>query len=256
LPKLDDGFVNDPGLGPEDIAPPPAPGDTPTPARLAALLPSGTTRQPIANPNDFPWCAHVMLLMRAPDDSREVGSGWIIGPRTIITAGHCVYDQGWMRSIEVRPGGPEGGFGSFPAVHYDTTRAWLEGSGEERQKSDLGVVHLRDPIPGHPGPLRYSVYSDDQINSIAPNHLSVAGFPANPFGVFLFDRGTLLDFNKPFLHYDAETSGGMSGAPVVHWASDGIPTVIGIHHFNVRPNVNRGIRIGPAAASLLLTWTH
>jgi glutamyl endopeptidase len=256
LALLDNTFVSDPGLPPGlAISPPTGAGGSPGP-RLAAALPTGTTRQPIANPNDYPWCAHVRLLMRLPDDSREVATGWMIGPRTIITSGHCVYDGGWMRSIEVKPGGADSTFDSFPAIHFNTTNAWINATGENRQKADLGVVYLQDAIPGHPGPLRYAVYSDAQLGAMAPNTLSVAGFPANPFGTFLFDRGSLLDFNAPFLQYDVETSKGVSGAPVLHWGTDGIPTVIGVHHFNVLPNVNRALRIGPPAASLLLNWTH
>lgn len=251
-----ESFVSRPDFPPETIIAPPDPGGEAASPRLAAVLPAGTTRQPIANINDYPWCAHVLLSMRGPDNSRQIGTGWMSGPRTVITAGHCVYDEGWMRSIEVTPGGFGGAFGSFPATHYDTTEAWVHGSGENRQKADLGVIHLRDPIPGHPGPLRYAAYSDSEIRAIIPNSLSVAGFPANPFGTFIFDRGKLLDFNAPFLHYDVETFRGVSGAPVLHWGSDGVPTVIGVHHFNVRPSVNRAIRLGPGAASLLLMWTQ
>lgn len=256
LAALDTSFVSNPELAAGvAVSPPNGAGASPSP-RLAAALPTGTTRHPIANPNDYPWCAHVRLLMRLADNSREVATGWMIGPRTIITAGHCVYDGGWMRSIEVTPGGAGSAFGSFPAIHYNTTSAWINATGEDRQKADLGVVYLQEAISGHPGPLRYAVYSDAQIAAIAADTLSVAGFPANPFGTYLFDRGSLLDFNAPFLHYNVETSFGVSGAPVLHWGSDGIPTVIGVHHFNVLPNVNRGIRIGPPAASLLLNWTH
>ncbi len=144
----------------------------------------------------------------------------------------------------------------MPGVHFDVPRAWIEGSGDARQKADLGVVHVRDPFEAPITSLNYAVYSDTQISNIRRGRLSAAGFPANPFGSFLVDRGDLLDFNAPFLHYSVETSQGQSGAPVIHWEDDETPVVIGVHHFNVAPNVNRAIRIGSGAAALLQSWTH
>ncbi len=231
------------------------PGD-----RLAAVIPPGDNRQPVAQPTVLPWCAHVRLLMTGPDDARLIGSGWLIGPRTIITAGHCVYDGGWMKQIMVTPAGDEADFPTVPAVYYTATDAWVNGTDDDaRQKADLGMVSVADPIAGVPGPLSFAVYDDDQLERLRtqePDRLTVAGFPVIPYGEFLVERGNLLSYNPPFLEYDVDTSKGQSGGPVLHWVTDDAPVVIGVHHFNVQisPPINRAIRIGPAAAALLQAW--
>ena len=226
-------------------------------ARVAATIPPGSSLQEVAHPGDFPWCSHVELILTLPTGERAVGTGWVIGPRTVITAGHCVYDGGWMLNISVTPGGTDSGFETVAAVHFDVPDEWENGTGEERQKSDIGVVHVRNPFPAPITPLNYAVYDDAEMGAITPGRLSVAGFPANPFGSFLVDRGDLTAFNAPFLHYNVETSRGQSGAPLVHWEDDNTPVAIGVHHFNVNvaPNVNRAVRIGPNAAALLRSWT-
>src|SRR5687768_6326230 len=38
----------------------------------------------------YPWSAICALRMRGPSGG-AMGTGWFIGPRTVITAGHCVY---------------------------------------------------------------------------------------------------------------------------------------------------------------------
>lgn len=256
LAPVEPGFRMMRALAGEVRAFSPARAAAPPGARVAAAIPAGSARQEMTRPGDHPWSAHVRLLFTLPSGEPSVGTGWVIGPRTIITAAHCVYDGGWIQPIHVKPGGDNSGFNTVPAVHSDVTRAWLEERGNERQKSDIGVIYVGDPFEAPITPLNYAVYSDAQLRRISPGRLSVAGFPANPFGSFLVDRGDLTAFNPPFLHYNAETSDGQSGAPVIHWEDDDTPVVIGVHHFNVAPNVNRAVRIGPGAASLLQSWTH
>jgi V8-like Glu-specific endopeptidase len=62
--------------------------------------------------NNYPWRVHSSLLITARDGSRWIGTGWFIGPHTLVTAGHVVHivnsgvagRDGWVRRIEVMPG--------------------------------------------------------------------------------------------------------------------------------------------------------
>jgi V8-like Glu-specific endopeptidase len=69
-------------------------------------------RVQITNTADYPWRAHASLLITAADNSRWIGTGWFIGPHTLMTAGHVVYIKnsgvpgrdGFVKSIQVMPG--------------------------------------------------------------------------------------------------------------------------------------------------------
>lgn len=63
---------------------------TPTEMVLESII--GTDdRVRIQNPSVYPWRAICALRMTAKDGSRWIGTGFLVGPGTVITAGHCVY---------------------------------------------------------------------------------------------------------------------------------------------------------------------
>ena len=54
-----------------------------------------------------PWRWICQLIITYSNGSRARGTGWFIGPHTVMTAGHCVHSAangGWAREIEVIPG--------------------------------------------------------------------------------------------------------------------------------------------------------
>ena len=69
-------------------------------------------RVKISSTGVYPWRAHASLLITARDGSMWIGTGWFIGPHTLMTAGHVVYIKnsgvagrdGFVRSIKVMPG--------------------------------------------------------------------------------------------------------------------------------------------------------
>jgi len=69
-------------------------------------------RVQITSTSVYPWRAHASLLITARDGSMWIGTGWFIGPHTLMTAGHVVYIKnsgvagrdGFVRSIKVMPG--------------------------------------------------------------------------------------------------------------------------------------------------------
>jgi|GEM_PF-4963191 glutamyl endopeptidase len=209
----------------------------------------------INQPNAYSWCCHVLLDMVASDGRQKVGSGWLIGRRTVITAGHCVYDSGWMSRILVTPGGMDSSFiKRIPAVFSDTTHDWIHGASSAiRQAADVGVVRLAEDITAVTGTLPFKVCSQSELTQIPSGRISVAGFPAHS-GQFTADTGRLRSFNAAHLFYDIETWKGQSGAPVLYWDENDRPSVIGIHHWDVGNNLNRAIRLTSQAAALLLQW--
>jgi V8-like Glu-specific endopeptidase len=69
-------------------------------------------------------------------------SGTLIGPRTVLTAGHCIHGKtpSRMRVIPGRNGSLEP-LPATQAAHFYLPRGWVSNS-----PTDYGIIHLRDPI--------------------------------------------------------------------------------------------------------------
>ena len=98
----------------------------------------------ILNTTAVPWKRICHLQITAANGKRFLGSGALIGPRTIVTAGHCVFMKeqgGWASSITVTPGrsGNSRPFGSSNAVTLKSVRGWVNNSG---RAYDYGAIIL------------------------------------------------------------------------------------------------------------------
>jgi glutamyl endopeptidase len=105
----------------------------------------------ISDTDKLPWrmIAALSLKPKSPFTSMFVGTGWFVGPKTLLTAGHCVYSDsdfgGWIGSIEVSPGRNDAKFpyGTVTATRFSATKAWQDGSDPDY---DIGCIHLDEPL--------------------------------------------------------------------------------------------------------------
>ena len=88
------------------------PGARQVPKSVLETVHGPDDRVKITSTSVYPWRAHASLLITARDGSMWIGTGWFIGPHTLMTAGHVVYIKnsgvagrdGFVRSIKVMPG--------------------------------------------------------------------------------------------------------------------------------------------------------
>jgi V8-like Glu-specific endopeptidase len=129
--------------------------DTPGPRESFFLL----------NKMDYPYSAIGLIVMTAPISKiQSYCTGWLVSPKLVITAGHCVYDLDTQFPIF-----PEfirfmprvwGGKTNADAQHPDGYKVkavsfpgWYEAMGREPhcsmdiRKWDVGVVHLAEEVP-------------------------------------------------------------------------------------------------------------
>src|SRR5215218_5547963 len=101
-----------------------------------------------------PWRMICALRMRGPSGAGAIGTGWLIGPRTVLTAGHCVFSNhffgGWASSIEVIPGLLGAGqdadarpYGSVSSEQLSSVDRWTQ---TEDPDFDIGCIHLEQRI--------------------------------------------------------------------------------------------------------------
>ena len=84
----------------------------------------------------FPWRSICALRITAQNGSRWIGTGFLVAPRTVITAGHCVFmhaQGGWAKSIEVVPGLDEAQrpYGSHVGTSFRSVTGWVNGNTSE-----------------------------------------------------------------------------------------------------------------------------
>ena len=94
--------------------------------------------------NNYPWRAICSLKIKAKDGTNWIGTGFLIGPRTVITAGHCVYMRkhgGWAQSIEVIPGrnGSQKPYGSCHSTKFHSVKGWTKSN---KRSHDYGAIIL------------------------------------------------------------------------------------------------------------------
>jgi len=232
---------------------------------LESILGDVDRRKPILETDQPPWCKICSLEITSQNGLQYVGTGWFAAPRTLITAGHCVFDPfelgGWARTIKVMPGRNGDAnplFGTAESSRFSTTNRWLEAQDED---FDYAAIHLSEDLGTKAGTFGIGLLLDSELKDLMVN---VSGYPVEPGEgreqYFHANRVKALTSRRLF--YDIDTMGGQSGSPV--WAYlDGStdPVVVGIHAYGVggvpaglNVNANSGPRILPEVLDVIKGW--
>jgi glutamyl endopeptidase len=204
-------------------------------------------RTRVTHTRSFPYSA-VCHIERDFGDGRLSGcSAFLIGPTTLLTAGHCIASAlrlrlgvpGVAKRIRVTPGrdGKAGRpFGSQWAkswrVHPDYLRS-------PTPVNDIGVIELARPFAGDPG--HFGVISPDDValEQIRRTRLlHISGYPGDkPSGTQWRHAERLDKIGPDRLQYSVDTCPGHSGSPV--WIipeRGGRPVVIAVHTAGPKPS--------------------
>ena len=211
----------------------------------------------ITNTGAFPWRVHASLSITAADGSMWIGTGWFIGPRTLVTAGHCVFIKnsgvpgrdGWVRRMAVMPGrnGNTLPYGSVTTTSFRAVTGWTS-SGD--QNFDYGVIILPTPLGNQTGWIGYGVYSDADLKAATGN---ISGYPGDkPSGQQWYASRRIADVNARKVYYDIDTAGGQSGA-AVYRIINGARQAVAIHAYGGAVN-NSGTRINTQVYNNLTGW--
>jgi glutamyl endopeptidase len=186
-------------------------------------------RQLVSDVTQTPWRHVCALRIQAADGTPFVGTGWFIGPHTVMTAGHCVYlhdHGGWAASIEVIPAldGNRRPFGSATGQRLRAVSGWID---EEDTNNDYGAILLEENLGEKTGWSSFAALSDNELTA---NVATISGYPAD------LDRATRQYFHSRNisrvtprrLQYDIDTVGGQSGSRIFI-QSGGEQVAVGIH---------------------------
>ena len=184
----------------------------------------------ISPTTSFPWRAICALRITAKDNTKWIGTGWLVSPRTVITAGHCVYMHdhgGWPKSIEVIPGLNDASrpYGSGVATTFRSVQGWVN---DKKREYDYGAIILpaNKPLGNLTGTFGFAVKDNSYLMNA---YLNLSGYPGDKGGnQQWFMARKAKSVASRVIYYEIDTMGGQSGSPV--WVKVGNARyAIGIH---------------------------
>ena len=214
-------------------------------------------RVKITSTNVYPWRAHASLLITARDGSMWIGTGWFIGPHTLMTAGHVVYIKnsgvpgrdGFVRSIKVMPGrnGATLPYGSVTSSNLRTVQGWATNGDEEH---DYGAIILGTDLGLTTGWFGFGVYNDADLTASVGN---ISGYPGDkPDGTQWYAARRIASVAARKVYYDIDTFGGQSGS-AVYRIVDGKRYAFAIHAYG-GATTNSGTRIVTPVYNNMVAW--
>ena len=214
--------------------------------------------------NVFPNRAVCRLLVTyplTPTGSRWLGTGYLIGPRHVLTAGHVLFkadEGGWSQTIRVIPGcdGNTWWFGSelltWPNFRQRSVEGWSE---DQDIDYDYGLITLNTGFPTL-GSFGLLYMNSDTLES---SNGSIIGYPAErgtPRGTQQFGMtGGITDCDSTLVYYGIDTTGGQSGAGVYRFW-EGKRAIFAVHGGGYDSDENRGARITKARYDKIRGWQN
>jgi V8-like Glu-specific endopeptidase len=212
---------------------------------LGECRPEGYSAETVCGPDDrvqignttvVPWRWLCKLIITWPNGAKGGCTGWFIGPKAVMTAGHCVYSKangGWARQIEVIPGmhGALRPFGSMVGTSFRSVTGWTSNTDPN---FDYGCVILPNPSLGNAvGWFGFASLTNASLTNLLVNH---SGYPGDkPAGTQWFNAGRVSNITTRKIYYMLDTFNGQSGCPT--WRTlNGQRHAVGIHAYGGCPN--------------------
>jgi glutamyl endopeptidase len=265
-----------PGTTVSNIGGPVAAPATGRPGRSAVANPPGSAvattesiiggddRSPVANTMAFPHRAVVLITL----SGNLHCTGSLIDPDTVLTAGHCVYQQGgtWFPAGQLRvwPGydrldSPQAPFGSCGARSLHTFAGW---STSFDDRYDIGAIKLDCSVGASTGYLGWWW----QKASLLGKPTTITGYPGDKLSTMWTHKDSVRVSQDQRVYYANDTLGGSSGSPVMMRRGSSNARCAGwclmaVHAYGVGGGTypdntyNHGARITRAVSDALFYWT-
>lgn len=223
----------------------------------SVILPDSRTKVTVTT--TYPHRAIAYLLVTWANNSKGSCTGWFIGPRTVVTAGHCVYNtdagaaHGWAKIIRVYPGrnGASIPYSSTTSHQLFTVAGWTTAG---NPAYDYGAIEVNAALGNNVGWFGWRWQAS---NTFAGNY-TVQGYPGDkPTATQWKMAGVITHVNTYRLWYEIDSYGGQSGSPLHKPYANVCCYGFGIHTYGVSVAPffgNSATRITSAVSTNLTNW--
>lgn len=181
-------------------------------------------------------------------------TGTLIGPRHVLTAGHCVYNidnDRWYSSLSFSPGqnGSARPYGKIGWRRAISVRGWTR---DHKRNYDYAMIVLDRDIGSTVGWMGYG-----WRKPMPDYNVNINGYPADKSWGTMWHAFCNLGPKTTYrLYYPCDTFGGMSGSGVyVYNSSAGSRIIYGIHAYGTDwTGLNGATRIRKAVFENLKNW--
>lgn len=182
-------------------------------------------RTQISNTTVHPYYGIAYLSITMEDGKTYRGTGFMISPNTMLTAGHCLKEKTTKaKSIEVYPGrnGNSKPVSGFVTKYYVDTKY----TGSEAEW-DYGIMVLNSNIGNTTG---WFGLHGTTGSSLGTSSVRVTGYPADKSGYNMWTcAGTVSNITTNRFMHTADTYGGESGSPTYFYNGNYGYQAVGIH---------------------------
>jgi V8-like Glu-specific endopeptidase len=217
------------------------------------LIPGRDGRKEITETTQWPYLFHSQLTIHFPS-GKYGGSGILVGPQHLLTAGHNVYDpdtKEWATRIIARLGLRDKvvPFGELEAVKIYTFEEWIH---KKDPNFDMALITLNKPIGLQTGWCGLLCLEDSDLLS---EEVHVTGYPGDKGFNQMWSMSHVIKTVEPEkIFYEIDTFGGQSGGGIWIDQRDN-PYAIGIHTLGEggKYGGNSGVRLSQGKFTQVIT---